>query len=151
MTAGATEAGWSGPREARTGWRRRRRTSPATPKGRNGGVEAARRHSGGGSSSGARCSWGTMGDVVGARGRRSSAPTARWGGGARAAEVGGARGRRRRRAGGAVGAGDDSGATQIKKTIKCWGRGRKKGDIGVGAFCPGWSQVLSSIISLLWI
>ena len=37
-----------------------------------------------------------------------------------------------------MGAGDDGGATQIKKTIKCWGRGRKKGDIGVGAFCPGW-------------
>ena len=31
-------------------------------------------------------------------------------------------------------------ATQIKKTTKCWGRGRKKGDIGVGAFCPGWSH-----------
>ena len=39
-----------------------------------------------------------------------------------------------------MGAGDDGGAMQIKKTPKCWGRGRKKGDIGVGAFCPGWSH-----------
>ena len=39
-----------------------------------------------------------------------------------------------------MGAGDGGGAAQIKKTTKCWGRGRKKGDIGVGAFCPGWSH-----------
>ena len=36
-----------------------------------------------------------------------------------------------------MGAGDDGGATQIKKTTKCWGRGRKKGDIGLGPFVPG--------------
>ena len=48
-----------------------------------------------------------------------------------------------------MGAGDDGGATQIKKTTKCWGRGRKKEDTGVGAFCPGWSHDPGQ--KLLWV
>ena len=92
-----------------------------------------------------------VGDVGGARGLRSSAPTARWGGGARAAEVGGARGRRRRRAGGAVGAGDDGGATQIKKTTKCWERGEEEGRYRGGAFCPGWSHDPGQKDLLSWV
>jgi len=123
--------------KARHGGRRRRtsyRPGGVVVEG-DRGVEAAQRYSSGGGGAaelGLAALGDEMGDVDGARGRRSSAPTARWG------EVLGDCG------GGEQEARWEQGTTAVRRRSRkppsVGEGGRKKGDIGVGVFCPGWSH-----------